>query len=120
MTDRRGFTRRAALGLIGTGGLLSVAHTLGGTNVSAGRAPIDADDRVVEMESLEDLVDVAIDASERVVYDAGAGRYVVIDGDGVYRYDDATTDDADGAGGKPDPESDQSPIPDESAEDGED
>jgi len=54
--------------------------------ISAGRATIADDDRVVEMDSLEDLVDVAIDASKRVVYDDGAGWYVVIDGDVVYRY----------------------------------
>lgn len=55
--------------------------------VSEGRVPpADDGETVVEVGSLEDLVDVAIDTSSRVVRDADTGRYVVLDGGVRYRY----------------------------------
>lgn len=41
---------------------------------------------VVEMESLEALVDVAIDTGNRVVYDPARGHYAVLDAGTRYRY----------------------------------
>ena len=54
--------------------------------VSHGEVPDDVADRRVAIASLEDLVDVAIDADRRVVYDQAAERYVVIDGAVAYVY----------------------------------
>lgn len=47
--------------------------------------PIDPRAAIV-METLADLVDVAIDTDGRVVHDVNQGCYVVIDGTGVYMY----------------------------------
>jgi hypothetical protein len=54
--------------------------------VSHGEVPDDVADRRVAIASLKDLVDVAIDADRRVVYDRAAERYVVIDGAVAYVY----------------------------------
>lgn len=54
--------------------------------ISRGRVPEDTGQRSVYVESLEDLVDVAIDSSKRVIRDPERELYVVIDGDVVYRY----------------------------------
>lgn len=54
--------------------------------ISRGRVPKDTGQRSVYVESLEDLVDVAIDSSKRVIRDPERDQYVVIDGDIVYRY----------------------------------
>ena len=42
--------------------------------------------RVIPISSLDDLVDVAIDAQKRVIHDKKTNRYVVIDGDVVYEF----------------------------------
>ena len=47
--------------------------------------PPDDDERVVDVDSLEDLVDVAIDSDRRVIEDA-SGEYVVLDGATRYRF----------------------------------
>ena len=46
--------------------------------------PHDSELNVVEMSSLVDLVNVAADAGERVVYDPAQERYAVFDGDRMY------------------------------------
>ncbi|MFB6120132.1 MAG: DUF5305 family protein [Halobacteriaceae archaeon] len=55
--------------------------------ISEGSVPPPDGDTVVEVASLPDLVDVAIDSEKRVVHDAATGEYVVIDGAVRYRYD---------------------------------
>lgn len=50
-------------------------------------APEATEGPVVEMASLEDLVDVAVDTDGRVVEDVDAGRYYVLTGASCYRYD---------------------------------
>jgi hypothetical protein len=58
--------------------------------ISNGRVPEPGDsDRRVDVDSLEDLVDVAIDSDRRVVHDRDADRYVVIDDRTWYWYDPA-------------------------------
>ena len=52
--------------------------------VSHGEVPDEVADRRVAIASLEGLVDVAIDAERRVVYDQTTERYVVIDGTVAY------------------------------------
>lgn len=54
--------------------------------ISRGRVPKDTGQRSVYVDSLEDLVDVAIDSSKRVIRDPERDLYVVVDGDVVYRY----------------------------------
>ncbi len=54
--------------------------------ISRGRVPTDAGEQTVDVASLADLVDVAIDADKRVICDSDRELYVVIDGDVVYRY----------------------------------
>lgn len=54
--------------------------------VSEGTLPAADPESVVEMASLESLVDVAIDTGKRVVYDPTRERYAVIDGRVQYRY----------------------------------
>lgn len=54
--------------------------------ISRGRVPKDTGERTVYVESLEDLVDVAIDSSKRVIRDPERELYVVVDGEVVYRY----------------------------------
>lgn len=54
--------------------------------ISRGRVPPDVGEHFVQTESLESLVDVAIDSSKRVVHDESRGLYTVIDGDAVYYY----------------------------------
>ena len=40
----------------------------------------------VDVDSLEDLVDVAIDADRRVIEDTATSTYVVFDGDVTYQF----------------------------------
>ena len=55
--------------------------------ISTGRVPpVGDDERIVVVDSLTDLVDVAIDSERRVIEDADSATYVV--------FDDGTTDDA--------------------------
>lgn len=54
--------------------------------ISAGTLSPDVGDRYVPVESLEDLVDIGIDTSKRVLYDAERDVYAVIDGLVVYYY----------------------------------
>lgn len=54
--------------------------------ISEGTAPSGAAERTVHMDSLVDLVDVAIDTDRRVVHDTDAGTYYVIDDAATYTY----------------------------------
>ncbi|WP_436936437.1 DUF5305 family protein [Halovenus marina] len=55
--------------------------------ISHGTLPADVDERtVVEVDSLEDLVDVAIDSNRRVVADQSRNSYVVILEETIYRF----------------------------------
>ncbi|QLC34834.1 hypothetical protein EFA46_011260 (plasmid) [Halarchaeum sp. CBA1220] len=54
--------------------------------ISPGRVPPDASGTVVDVATLEDLVDVAIDVDGRVVHDAESGHYVVLTPAARYRY----------------------------------
>ncbi|MFB6077974.1 MAG: DUF5305 family protein [Halarchaeum sp.] len=54
--------------------------------ISTGVVPATSDDPVVDVATLEDLVDVAIDADSRVIYDPAAGRYVALTPAARYRF----------------------------------
>ncbi len=61
--------------------------------ISTGRVPPAGDDRVVTVDSLAGLVDVAIDSDRRVVEDTDSGTFVVLDGGTRYEF---RPDDCDG------------------------
>ncbi|WP_394741379.1 DUF5305 domain-containing protein [Natronococcus roseus] len=55
--------------------------------ISRGRLPAEIRERSrIEIETLEDLVDVAVDCDRRVLEDERDGRYYVVDGEAVYVY----------------------------------
>jgi len=54
--------------------------------ISTGRVPPVGDDRVVTVDSLTGLVDVAIDSERRVIEDAESGTFVVLDGATRYEF----------------------------------
>lgn len=54
--------------------------------ISAGSIPMWVGDYHVELETLEDVVDVAIDTSARVVHDRQRGLFAVVNDDVVYYY----------------------------------
>lgn len=55
--------------------------------ISTGRVPQSGETLVVETATLEDLVDVGIDAGSRVIHDPEHGQYVVVTPAAHYRYD---------------------------------
>ncbi|MFD1565699.1 DUF5305 domain-containing protein [Haloarchaeobius amylolyticus] len=56
--------------------------------ISRGSLPDEVRDRPrIEVSTLEDLVDVAIDCDRRVLEDESAGEYYVVDGEAVYVYE---------------------------------
>lgn len=55
--------------------------------ISTGTIPEDAGDRVIEVTSLESLIDIAIDSNTRTIYDSERECYAIIDGSTVYRFD---------------------------------
>lgn len=59
--------------------------------ISSGAVPNEALENPIRLDSLTDLVDVAIDANERVVHDEARGIYAVIDGSTTYTYSAAET-----------------------------
>jgi hypothetical protein len=64
--------------------------------ISSGSLPAPLLDRPrVEIDSLEDLVDVAIDSDRRVIEDRDRGAFFVADGELLYRYDPPTGESAD-------------------------
>lgn len=54
--------------------------------ISRGEVPSEVGDRQIAIDSLTDLVDVAIDADRRVIYDPDRGLYVVVDDGVAYTY----------------------------------
>lgn len=62
--------------------------------ISRGTLPAGVAERHVEMETLDDLVNVGIDADKRTVYDAVAGRYGVIDGETLYTFEEVAPPEA--------------------------
>lgn len=52
--------------------------------ISEGEFPTDAANRYVYINSLKDLVDIAIDTNKRVIYDSDVDAYSVLDGEVVY------------------------------------
>lgn len=54
--------------------------------ISRGEIPTKAEKQYITIDSLEDLVDIAIDSNKRVIYDTTYETYGVVDGDDVYYY----------------------------------
>jgi hypothetical protein len=54
--------------------------------ISEGEFPTGTDKRYISINSLEDLVDIAIDSNKRVIFDPSLDVYAVIDGDLVYYF----------------------------------
>jgi hypothetical protein len=54
--------------------------------ISNGEFPTNIKKQYIYIDSLEDLVDLAIDSSKRVIYDSDLEAYSVMDGDLVYYY----------------------------------
>lgn len=54
--------------------------------ISKGEFPTGTEKRHVFIETLEDLVDIAIDSNKRVVFDPEFSAYAVVDGDLIYYY----------------------------------
>ncbi|MFB6191897.1 MAG: DUF5305 domain-containing protein [Haloarculaceae archaeon] len=54
--------------------------------ISRGQLPTDPDRRYVLIDTLQDLVDLAIDSNKRVIYDPEYDVYAVADGDLVYYF----------------------------------
>ncbi|TYL40709.1 hypothetical protein CV102_01740 [Natronococcus pandeyae] len=66
--------------------------------ISRGSLPDDVRDRArIEVATLEDLVDVAIDCDRRVLEDERAGEYYVVDGESLYVYVPDALEAADGS-----------------------
>ena len=63
-----------------------LAHSRYDEWISSGEFPTRTDKRFVHINTLEDLVDVAIDSNKRVVHDEDVEAYSVVDGDLVYYY----------------------------------
>lgn len=59
--------------------------------ISNGTIPMWIGDHQVELDSLEDVVDVAIDSGERVVHDRQRGLFAVVNDDVVYYFSDRGT-----------------------------
>lgn len=73
--------------------------------ISQGRIPQTIGGHDIEMESLQDLTDVAIDSGDRVIYDPDRDLYAVVDRDLLYYYDpQATAPGTDFPGWREDPE----------------
>ncbi|MFB6211628.1 MAG: DUF5305 domain-containing protein [Halobacteriales archaeon] len=60
--------------------------------ISRGQFPTDPEKKYVNIVSLEDLVDIAIDSEKRVIHDQEFDVYAVVDGDLIYYF---TTNDLD-------------------------
>ncbi len=59
--------------------------------ISHGRMPMWIGDHQIELDTLADVVDVAIDTNERVVHDRQRGLFAVVSDDVVYYYSDQGT-----------------------------
>ena len=54
--------------------------------ISKGEFPTGTEKKYVKIDSLEDLVDIAIDSNKRVVFDPEFAAYAVVDGDLIYYF----------------------------------
>jgi hypothetical protein len=54
--------------------------------ISRGEIPTRSEKEYIRIDTLEDLVDIAIDSSKRVIHDEGYDVYGVVDGDEVYYF----------------------------------
>lgn len=54
--------------------------------ISRGEVPTRGEKEYVSIDSLEDLVDIAIDTNRRVIYDGSIDTYAVVEGDLMYFY----------------------------------
>lgn len=54
--------------------------------ISEGEFPTGTDKRYISINSLEDLVDIAIDSNKRVIWDSSLEVYSIVDGDLVYYF----------------------------------
>jgi len=54
--------------------------------ISKGQFPTGTEKKHVKIDSLEDLVDIAIDSNKRVVFDPEFAAYAVVDGDLIYYF----------------------------------
>ncbi|MFA9415776.1 DUF5305 domain-containing protein [Natrinema sp. HArc-T2] len=70
--------------------------------ISRGSLPDEVRDRPrIEVSTLEDLVDVAIDCDRRVLEDESAGEYYVVDGESLYAYESEELENSDLQGETP-------------------
>ena len=63
-----------------------IAHNEYSEWISEGELLLDSDNEFVSVNSIEDLVNVGIDANKRVIYDPDLAVYTVSDGDVTYYY----------------------------------
>ena len=63
-----------------------VAHNEYSEWISEGELVLDADNEYVYVDSIEDLVNVAIDTDKRVIHDPDFSVYTVTDGAVIYYY----------------------------------
>lgn len=56
--------------------------------ISRGEIPTKTEKQYIRIDTLEDLVDIAIDSNKRVIFDTGYDAYGVVDADLVYYYTD--------------------------------
>lgn len=63
-----------------------LAHSQFEDWISSGEFPTGTDKKYISINTLEDLVDIAIDSNKRVVFDTSLEVYAVVDGDLVYYY----------------------------------
>lgn len=66
--------------------------------ISRGEIPTKAEKQYIRIDTLEDLVDIAIDSGKRVIYDEAYDAYGVVDADIVYYYAGGENDFADWLG----------------------
>jgi hypothetical protein len=60
--------------------------------ISRGEIPTKSEKEYIRTDSLEDLVDIAIDSSKRVIHDVELDAYAVVEGDLVYYYSPTQSD----------------------------
>lgn len=60
--------------------------------ISRGEIPTRGEKEFVAIDSLVDLVDIAIDSNKRVIYDTGIDTYAVVEGDIIYYYSPSRED----------------------------
>jgi hypothetical protein len=69
-----------------------LAHNEYSEWISEGELVLDADNKYVHVDSIEDLVNVAIDTDKRVIHDSDLSVYTVTDGAVIYYYTNELSD----------------------------